>query len=48
MLQSRISVASPDSPLDLCAGVIAFEGADVDDPSRRFQMHLIAARRPTP
>jgi hypothetical protein len=46
MLQSRISVASPDSPLDLCAGVIAFEGTDVDDPSRRFQMHLIAARRP--
>ncbi len=45
-LQCRLTVTAPDSPFDLCAGVVAFEGVLIEHPERRFQMHLIAARRP--
>lgn len=45
-LQCRMTVTRPDSPFDLCAGIVAFEGRLIDHPDRRFQMHLIAAKRP--
>lgn len=45
-LQCRMTVTTPDSPFDLCAGIVAFEGLLIENPARRFQMHLIAARRP--
>lgn len=45
-LQCRMTVTTPDSPFDLCAGIVAFEGVLIENPERRFQMHLIAARRP--
>lgn len=44
-LQCRMTVTQPDSPFDLCAGVVAFEGRLIGHPERRFQMHLIAAKR---
>ncbi len=45
VLQCRVTVTAPESPFDLCAGVVAFEGRLIDNPARRFQMHLIAAGR---
>lgn len=45
-LQCRLTVRRPDSPFDLCAGVLALEGRLIGHPERRFQMHLIAAKRP--
>jgi hypothetical protein len=47
LLRCRLTATSPDEPLNMCAGVAAFEGFLINDPSRRFQMHLIAARRQT-
>ncbi|HKQ48257.1 MAG TPA: hypothetical protein VJZ71_09335 [Phycisphaerae bacterium] len=44
-LQCRMTITPPDSPFDLCAGIVAFEGRLIDHPKRRFQMHLIAAKR---
>jgi hypothetical protein len=45
-LQCRMTVVRPVSPFDLGAGILAFEGRIVDRPERRFQMHLISAKRP--
>ena len=44
-LQCRMTITPPDSPFDLCAGIVAFEGRLIDHPKRRFQMYLIAAKR---
>ncbi|HKE01968.1 MAG TPA: hypothetical protein VKE69_13215 [Planctomycetota bacterium] len=41
----RLVVVPPDPPLQVAAGVIAIEGEHPSDPSRRFTIRLLAARR---
>lgn len=38
-------VVPPDPPLRLCAGVIGVEGEHPEDPSHRFALRVLAARR---
>jgi hypothetical protein len=42
-----LSVTDPSPPLHLCAGVVGVDGAQVQDPSCKFTMRLLAARRAT-
>jgi hypothetical protein len=44
-LQCVLSVADPSPPFHLCAGVVGIDGAQVQDPSCKFSMRLLAARR---
>jgi len=38
-------VSAPQSPYTLCGGVVGLEGAQIQNPSKRFVMRLLAARR---
>ena len=45
MIECVLSVASPSPPFHLCAGIVAVDGVQVKDPSCKFTMRLLAARR---
>jgi hypothetical protein len=50
-LQCVLSVADPSPPFYLCAGVLGIDGVQTKDPSCKFAMRVLAARRsaaPTP
>lgn len=47
IIRAKLTAIRPDSPLDVCAGVLQMEGQSTADPTRRFRIRLVAARRPT-
>jgi hypothetical protein len=44
-IQGLLSVTNPAPPYHLCAGVVGADGVQVRNPSRKFAMRLLAARR---
>jgi len=47
-IQCVLSVTDPLPPVELCAGVVGIDGARVSDPSCKFNVRLLAARRGPP
>lgn len=48
LMHCAVDAVPPDPPLHMSAGILTFVGARVDDPSLRFELHLLAARHPSP
>ncbi len=48
VVAAELVAAKAGSPLSACGGVLALSGRSVTDPSRRFDIRLVAARRLTP
>ncbi|MFN0059019.1 MAG: hypothetical protein ACKVX7_11225 [Planctomycetota bacterium] len=44
-LNCLVTVTHPGRPLTLCAGLLAIDGVHPNDPSRRVEVRLVAARR---
>lgn len=45
IVRSKLRAMKPSSPMNASAGVLEMEGESLSDPSRRFRIRLIAARR---